>query len=205
MSDTLNRIKEVRARSGVGLDACRLALEESGGEVELALEILKRKGVIKATDRAGRIATEGRLFSYIHRNGARVHGGGSKVKNASDFAAKSVSQLISTTLEFGDHVAMQVMALGPLALNEAGLEPAVVATQIRVFIEQLPNYHPEEKRLKILEGKWKGWISEVCLLDQESVLEPGKTIEQLRIELVAKLGENVTIRRFVRWEVGEGL
>jgi elongation factor Ts len=205
MSDALKQIKEIRARSGVGLDACRLALEESGGNVDAALEILKRKGILKAADRAGRIATEGRLFTYIHRNGATLHGGGSKVSVVeinceTDFSAKS-----DAFLEFGDHVALQVMASAPLALNEADLEPVVVASQIRVCIDQLPVAWSEEERLKILEDKFKKWVAEVCLLNQDSVKEPGKTIEQLRTELVAKLGENVTIRRFVRWEVGEGL
>jgi elongation factor Ts len=195
---SLAQIKEVRARSGVGLDACRSALEESGGDVESALELLKRKGVIKAAERAGRLATDGRVFTYVH--------GGSKVVGVveinceTDFAAKS-----DAFLDFGQVVAMQVVASAPLALNEAGLDPAAVATQVRAFIEQMPATIPEDKRGQILEGKCKKWYSDVCLLDQESVVIPGKTIEQLRTELVVKIGENVTIRRFARWEVGEGI
>lgn len=196
---TLDQIREVRARSGVGLDSCRSALDEADGDVEMALEILKRRGAIKAADRAGRLATEGRVFTYVHGSVSKVVGV-VEINCETDFAAKA-----EAFLEFGQVVAMQVVASSPLALNEAGLDPATVATQVRVFIEQMPPAVSEDKRGKILEGKFKKWYSEVCLLDQESVVVPGKSIEQLRTELVAKIGENVTVRRFVRWEVGEGL
>lgn len=196
---TLEQIKEVRARSGVGLDSCRSALDEAEGDIEMALEILKRRGAIKAADRAGRLATEGRVFTYVHGGASKVVGV-VEINCETDFAAKS-----DAFLGFGQVVAMQVVASAPLALSEAGLEPATVATQARVFLDQVPAGVPEDKRGKILEGKFKKWYSEVCLHDQESVVVPGKTIEQLRIELVAKIGENVTVRRFVRWEVGEGI
>jgi len=195
---TLEQIKEVRARSGVGMDACRKALEESGGDVEGALELLKKRGVIKAAERAGRLATEGKVVPYNHSDGKIV--AVVEINCETDFAAKS-----EDFKQFADLVLMQITAAAPLAVREQQVPLDVWEAQRAVFLSQIPADAPEDRKAKILAGKYTKWCSEVCLLDQESVVVPGKTIEQLRVELGAKLGENVTIRRFIRWEVGEGL
>jgi len=195
---TLDQIKEVRARSGVGMDACRKALEESGGDVEQALELLKKRGVIKAAERAGRLATEGKVFAYNHSDGKIVSV--VEINCETDFAAKS-----DAFRQFADLVLMQITAAAPLALREQQISVVAYENQREVFLSQIPADAPEDRKEKIILGKYAKWHSEVCLLEQESVVVPGKTIEQLRVELGAQLGENVTIRRFIRWEVGEGL
>ena len=195
---TIDKVREVRARSGVGLDTCKKALDAVGDDVEQALVWLQKQGAIKGADRSGRIATEGRVFTY-------VHGGGSKVAVVeinceTDFAAKS-----SEFVAFGDHVAMHIIAATPTFRTRDDVNGAVRSYHRSIFLEQVPEDKPAAVREKIIEGKLDKWLSEVCLMDQESAIEPGKTIEQLRVALVAQLGENVTIRRYLRWEVGEGV
>lgn len=195
---SLAQIKEVRARSGVGVDACRKALEESGDDVEKALEALQKRGAIKAAERAGRISTEGKVVTY-------VHGGGSKVAVVEVNCETDFSARTSEFQAFCEEVAMHIVATSPRFLSrETALVPAV-AYQEAIFFDQLPSGKPQAALNKILEGKMNKWYQEVCLLEQESVTQPGKTIDQLCVELGAKIGENVTIRRFIRWEVGEGL
>jgi elongation factor Ts len=194
----LDQVKEVRARSGVGIDACRKALEESGDDVEQALEYLRKKGMLKAADRAGRLASEGKVFSYKHADGKIV--AVVEINCETDFAAKS-----DDFKQFADQVLMQITASSPLYLDQGGITPTPMERQREFFLSQIPADKPEAVKEKILEGKFKSWFSEVCLVDQESVMVPGKTIEQLRTELVARLGENVSIRRYIRWEMGEGL
>jgi elongation factor Ts len=100
---------------------------------------------------------------------------------------------------------MQITAAAPLALREQQISVQEYGNQHYLFLSQISADTPEDRKEKIILGKYAKWCSEVCLLEQESIVTPGKTIEQLRVELGAKLGENVTIRRFIRWEVGEGL
>jgi len=195
---TIEKIKEVRSRSGVGMDACRKALEEAGDDVEKALFILQQKGAIKAADRAGRLATEGGVFTYVHGGGKIV--AVVEINCETDFAAKS-----DDFKQFADLVLMQITAASPLALREQQVPLDRWEEQRLVFLAQIPVDAPQDRKDKILAGKYVKWCSEICLLEQEAVVTPGKTIDQLRTELVAKLGENVTIRRFIRWEMGEGL
>lgn len=195
---TLAQIKEVRARSGVGMDACRKALEESGGDVEGALELLQKRGAIKAAERAGRIATEGKVVTY-------VHGGGSKIAVAEVNCETDFSARTQDFQEFCEQVAMHIVAAAPRFVRREDVPVMVATGQQAIFSAQLPAGKPQAALDKILEGKMNKWYQEVCLLEQESVVVPGKTIDQLRIDLGAKIGENVTIRRFIRWEVGEGL
>jgi elongation factor Ts len=195
---TLEQIKEVRARSGVGMDACRKALEESGGDVEQALELLKKRGIIKAAERAGRLATEGKVFSYNHSDGKIV--AVVEINCETDFAAKSVD-----FKQFADLVLFQIVATSPLAVREQQVPLEAWEAQEAVFRAQIPVDVPEDRKQKIFSGKYMKWCSEVCLLGQDSVVVPGKTIEQIQVELSAKLGEKVNIRRFIRWEIGEGL
>ena len=195
---TLEQIKEVRARSGVGMDACRKALDESAGDVEKALELLQKRGMIKAAERAGRIATEGKVATYVHGGGAKV--AVVEVNCETDFSARTAE-----FQAFCDEVAMHVVASAPRFLSREEVGPAVESHHRAIFMGQVPASKTGAALEKILEGKMNKWYQEVCLLDQESVTQPGKTIDQLRVELGAKIGENVTIRRFIRWEVGEGL
>lgn len=191
-------VKAVRARSGVSLNACQKALTEANDDVELALEILQKRGETKGADKAGRIATEGRVHTYVHGNGSKV--AVVEVNCETDFAAKSAD-----FIAFCDTVAMQIIANAPVSLYNTDLKAEYVDRQADIFSEQMPSGIDYAKKVKIMEGKLKKWYSEICLMEQESITEPGKTVDQLRLALVQKLGENVTVRRFIRWEVGEGL
>ena len=198
----LDLVKEVRNRSGASMSVCKRVVEQSNGDVEKALEMLQKQGVIKAADRAGRIATNGRIGIYEHAHGSKVCL--VEVNCETDFAAKS-----SEFQEFCEAVAMQVVGMSPQYVRPDDIPPAVLSKQRVIFMEATQTRSepelPAERVAKIVDGKLRKWVSEVCLMEQPCAANPEKTMEQLRIDLIAKCGENVTVRRFVRWEVGEGL
>lgn len=192
-------VKEVRERSGAGMMDCRSALVEAGGDVEKALEVIQKKGLAKGVKKAGRVAAEGLIHSYIHA-GSRL-GVLLEVNIETDFAARN-----ENFKQFCDEVAMQIAAMSAQYVKREDISQSVLAKQKELFEAQLKEEgKPAQSWPKILEGKLNKWMTEVCLVEQESIIHPGKTIEQLRTELVAKIGENVVIRRFVRWELGEGI
>lgn len=194
----IDLVKEVRNRSGASMSLCKRVLEQSDNDVEKALEALKKQGVIRAADRAGRIATEGKLAVYNH-NGAKT--ALAEINCETDFCAKSPD-----FLAFCDAVTLQIVGMSPAYVDVKDIPSSAFAQQKEIFEAVLrEEKKPEIAWPKIIEGKLKKWQTEVCLMVQESVVHPGKTIEQLRVELVAKCGENVVVRRFVRWEIGEGL
>jgi elongation factor Ts len=180
------------------MSACKRAIEMSNGDVEAALVQLQKEGLIKAADRAGRIATNGRLHVYNH--------GGSKiaiveVNCETDFNAKSPD-----FIEFCETVAMQIVGMSPQYVRAEDIPSRTQAEQAAIFADASKAAGVPDSRLAtIVENKLRAWVKEVCLMDQKCAAIPEKTIEQLRIELIAKCGENVNVRRFVRWEVGEGL
>lgn len=203
-------VKEVRNRSGVSMSACKRVLEQTDGDVEKALEALKKEGLLRAADRAGRIATQGKLAVYNH-NGSKT--ALAEINCETDFCAKSPD-----FNAFCEAVTLQIVGVSPIYVSAKDIPPGVLAKQREIFEAQLretptpgtlgaliEKKPPEAAWPKIIDGKLKKWTVEVCLMEQESVVTPGKTIEQLRIELVAKCGENIVVRRFVRWEIGEGL
>jgi len=191
--------KELRDRTGVGMMDCKKALEESGGNMDKAVEFLQKKGLAKAAKKAGRIAAEGAVHSYIH-GGGRI-GVLLEVNCETDFAARSVD-----FRAFVDDVAMHVAALSPAYLTASEIPEEEVTRQREIFqAQQAASGKKPEIVAKIVDGQVNKWKQENCLLDQPFVKDDKKTIEQVRTELVAKIGENVTIRRFVRWELGEGI
>ncbi len=185
---TMVEVKEVRERSGAPLADCKLALEETGN-INAALEALQKRGVIKAAKKAGRIAADGVIRSYIHGNG-RI----------------GVLLEVNCETDFCDDCAMQIAGMSPQYVRTEEVPGEMQRKQEEIFTAQLQEEKkPEKSWPKILEGKMNKWRQEICLLTQEAVASPKKTIEQLRVELVAKIGENVQVRRFVRWEMGEGI
>src|SRR5262245_34751112 len=204
-------IKELRERTGAGMADCKKALTETDGNMEQAAEFLRKKGLAAAAKKAGRIATEGAITSYIHngRVGVMV-----EVNCETDFVAKT-----EDFQRFLKDVAMHIAGASPapLYVTEAEMDPAAVEKEreIRIEAARNPKQVPGEK-LKVIpeamipkgvEGQLAKWKKDVCLLDQVWVRDPEgkKTIAALLNELVAKLGENIKIRRFQRWELGEGL
>jgi elongation factor Ts len=199
MKITPQATKELRDRTGVGMMDCKRALEEAEGNQDKAVEILQKKGLAKAAKRAGRIAAEGMVHSYIHGPG-RI-GVMLEVNCETDFAARSTDFRV-----FVEDVAMHVAAMSPAYLSGAEVPEDQVARQREIFLaQQQASGKKPEIVAKIVEGQVNKWKQEICLLDQPFVKDDKKTVEQVRIELAAKIGENVTIRRFVRWELGEGL
>ena len=199
MAATAAQVKELRDKTGAGMMDCKAALEESGGDVEKAIELLRKKGLAQAAKRAGRVAKDGMIGHYIHMGG-KV-GVLVEVDCNTDFVAKN-----EDFIEFAREVALHIAA-SPTArfINEDEVTEEARAAEVRVFEQQAAD-KPENIRPKIVEGRVKKWLEEVVLLNQKHVNEDkheSKTIEQLRADLSAKTGENVVIRRFTRFAVGE--
>jgi len=190
-------VKELREKTGVGMMDCKKALAEAEGDIQRAIDYLRKKGIATAKKRGGRAASEGRIASYIH-------GGGKigvlvEVNSETDFSAK--------TPDFSDFVknmAMQIAASGPLCVDREGLAPEIVEREKEIYATQARESGKPEKVIeKMVEGKLKKFYSEACLLDQAYVKNPDITVQDLLNELIAKTGENIVIRRFVLYQLGE--
>jgi elongation factor Ts len=191
-------VKALRDRTGAGMMDCKAALQEAGGDVDKAVEILRVKGQAQAAKRSGRVASEGAVASYIHAGGKI--GVLVEVNCETDFVARN-----EDFQEFVRDVALHIAALAPQYVSEEDVPQEAKDAESRIFEEQAAD-KPENVRPKIVEGKLKSWMKEVVLLDQEHVNKDkhgGKTIEDLRAETASKTGENVVIRRFTRYQVGE--
>ena len=191
-------VKALRDRTGAGMMDCKAALTEAGGDVDKAVEILRVKGQAQAQKRSGRVASEGAVASYIHAGGKI--GVLVEVNCETDFVARN-----EDFQGFVRDVALHVAAANPQYVSENEVSEEAKAAEARIFEEQAAD-KPENVRPKIVEGRIRKWLEEVVLLNQEHVhgeKHDGKTIEQLRQDISAKTGENVVIRRFTRYAVGE--
>jgi elongation factor Ts len=198
MSVTATDVKSLRDQTGAGMMECKRALEESGGDVERAIEILRVKGQAKAAKRGERQAAEGVISHYVHFNG-RI-GSLVEVNCETDFVARN-----EEFLEFARDVALHVASAGPLWVSEDEVPDDEKQRELEILEQQADPSKPPEVRRKMTEGRLRKWLEEVVLLNQEHVnadKHERRTIEQLRAELSAKTGENVVIRRFARFEVG---
>ena len=203
MEVTATLIKDLRERTGAGMSDCKKALTEVSGDMDKAIDYLRAKGLAKAAKKAGREATEGAVVSYIHAGG-RI-GVLVEVNCETDFVARN-----DDFQGFTRDVAMQIAAMNPQFVRKDEVPADFVEHEKGVLIAKAkedPKYagKPEAMLAKITEGQVSKWMKEICLLDQAFVKDPDKTIEQLQQELIAKIGENIKIRRFVRFELGEGL
>jgi elongation factor Ts len=196
---TMGQIKELRERTGSGMADCKKALVECSGDVDNAIEFLRKKGLAKAAKKAGRIATEGLVTSYIHSNG-RI-GVLLETNCETDFVA-----LNESFIQFTSDVSMQIAAMGAQYVAKEEVPESVIEAERKIRIETARESGKPEKMLeKIVEGQIVKWLKELCLLDQPFVKDDKKSIRDLQQDLVAKLGENISVRRFVRFELGEGL
>jgi elongation factor Ts len=192
-------IKELREATGAGLMDCKKALKEVDGDLDKATEFLRMKGLAKAAKKSGRIATEGVVHSYIHAN--RRIGVLVEINCETDFVAKT-----DGFVEFANDVAMQIAAMSPACVKREEMDTSLVEKERGILREKaLAEGKPEKIVDKIVDGQINKFYSEHVLLEQAFVKENKKTIEQVQRELVAKLGENIQIRRFSRFELGEGL
>jgi elongation factor Ts len=193
-------IKDLRERTGAGMADCKKALTECAADMEKAIDYLRKKGIAAAAKKATRIASEGTVASYLH--GSRI-GVMVEVNCETDFVARNPD-----FVNFARDIAMQVAAMNPQYVSQDEIPPAVVEREKSVRMEQAKQSgKPESVIPKIIEGQLAKWSKEICLLDQVWVKDPEgkKDIRGLLTDLVAKTGENVRIRRFIRFEVGEGL
>ena len=193
-------VKSLRERTGAGIMDAKAALQESGGDLDKAIEILRVKGQASAAKRGGRHAAEGAVSSYIHAGGKI--GVLVEVDCETDFVARTAE-----FQQFAREVAMHVAAANPLYVSEDEVDQEAKEAELRVLREQAAaEGKPENVQEKIVEGRLKKWLEEVVLLDQTHVHEEkhgGKTLGELRTEIAASTGENVVIRRFARFQVGE--
>jgi elongation factor Ts len=196
---TAEMVKELRERTLAGFTDCKKALTECDGDMEKASEFLRKKGLVTAAKKAGRTASSGVVHAYIHAGGKI--GVLVEVNCESDFVAKT-----DEFQSFVHEVSMQIAAMSPRWVSQEEVPAAAVEKEREIRMAQAATSgKPENVRAKIVEGQIKKWYTEVCLLDQPYVKENKKDIKTLLGELVGRLGENCKIRRFVRWEVGEGI
>jgi elongation factor Ts len=196
---TATMIKDLRERTGAGMSDCKKALTEVGGDTEKAIDYLRTKGLAKAAKKAGREATEGAVVSYIH-GGGRI-GVLVEVNCETDFVARN-----EDFQTFTRDVAMQIAAMSPQFVRKDEVSQDVIDREREVLLAKAKETgKPEPVVQKMVDGQISKWLKEICLLDQAWVKNPDKTIDQVQQELIAKIGENIKIRRFARFELGEGL
>lgn len=190
-------VKELRDRTGAGMMDCKKALEETGGDIDKAVEYLRKTGAAKAEKRAGRTASEGVIGHYLHHNG----------KIAVLVELNCETDFVARNDEFqqaAKYIAEHIAAAAPIAVDKDAIPADKVEQERRIFIEQVKQSgKPANMIEKIVDGKIEAYYKDVALLHQAWVREPKKTVGDLVKELSAKTGENIQVRRFVRYQLGE--
>ncbi|HHV98141.1 MAG TPA: translation elongation factor Ts [Clostridiaceae bacterium] len=196
---TAEMVKQLRERTGAGMMDCKKALTESNGDMDKAIEILREKGLAAAAKKASRIAAEGLVDAYIHGDG-RI-GVLVEVNIETDFAAKN-----EEFRAFVKDIAMQIAAAKPEYISREEVPEEVINKEKEILRAQALNEGKPEKIVdKMVEGRIEKYFKEVCLLEQPWIKDPDKTIKDLLMEKIATIGENINIRRFARFERGEGI
>jgi elongation factor Ts len=190
-------VKQLREKTGAGMMDCKQALTECEGDIDKAIDFLRKKGLATAQKRAGRAMTEGTVQSYIHMGGKL--GVLVEVNCETDFVAKN-----EDFIDFAKNIAMHIAASNPLGIRLEDIPDEIVNREKEIYQAQtLELGKPENVVAKIVEGKMNKFFKENCLLNQPYVRDPELSVEDLLNELIAKIGENITIRRFVRFQTGE--
>ncbi len=190
-------VKELRQATGSGIMDCKRVLAEAEGDMSTAVDLLRKKGLAKAAKRAGRSTSEGLIYSYIH-TGAKL-GVLVEVNCESDFVAKT-----DDFATFVKNIAMHIAAANPAGLVPEDVDSAVIEKEREIFRAQmLEEGKPENIIDKIVEGKIEKFYKDVCLMSQQYVKDPQKNITDVLKETIAKIGENIQIKRFVRFQIGE--
>jgi elongation factor Ts len=190
-------VKELREKTGAGIMDCKEALSESNGDISKAVDFLRKKGLATAAKRAGRATTEGIVESYIHMDsklGVLV-----EINCETDFVAKN-----DDFKEFAKNIAMHITATNPVGIRQEDVPKETIDKEKEIYRAQVLEMGKPEKIVdKIVEGKLKKYFKDNCLMNQDYVRDPNITIEDLLNEMVAKIGENITIKRFARFKIGE--
>lgn len=196
---TTEMVKELRAKTNAGMMDCKKALEETGGDMEKAIDFLRKKGLATSMKRAGKVAKEGVVQAY-------VHGGGKigvlvEINCETDFAARS-----DAFQEFAKNIAMQIAATSPLGITPEDIPKDVIERERAIYESQAKESgKPPQVIEKIIEGKMRKFFEESALLEQDFIRDPDKKVKDYLNELIAQIGEKVVIRRFVRFQLGEDL
>lgn len=192
-------VRQLRERTGAGMMDCKKALNETNGDAEKAIEYLREKGIANAAKKAGRVAAEGLVEAYIH-GGGRI-GVLVEVNIETDFAAKN-----EEFKQFVKDIAMQIAASKPEYVRREEVPAAKIESEKEILRAQALNEGKPEKIIdKMVEGRIEKFYAENCLMEQAFIKDPDVTIEKLVKEKIARIGENISIRRFVRFERGEGI
>lgn len=194
---TAKDVSDLRQRTGAGMMECKKALEEMNGDIDKAVEHLRKKGIAKAEKRAGRDTREGAITSYVHPPG----------KVAVLVELNCETDFVARTDDFknlGKEIALHIASAAPVAVDKSGVSSELVDKERRIFEEQAKaSGKPDAIIQKMVEGKVESYYKEIVLLSQPWIREPKKTIDDLVKEASAKLGEAITIRRFVRYQLGQ--
>lgn len=197
MSITSKMVKELRDKTSAGMMDCKKALTETDGDMEKAVDLLRKKGLAVAAKRAGRATSEGIIATYIHAGGKL--GVMVEVGCETDFVAKT-----DKFAEFARDVAMHIAATNPVAVSREEVPDEVIAREKEIYIQQgLESGKPENIVEKMVTGRIEKYLSEIVLLEQSFVKDPDHTIQEILTDLVGKMGENISIKRFTRFQVGE--
>ncbi len=197
MAVSASLIKELREKTGVGIMDCKKALQETDGDIEKAIDLLRKKGIATAKKRGSRTTSEGQIQSYIHAGGKI--GVMVEINCETDFTGRT-----EEFTEFAKNIAMQIAATNPIAVDREGIPQEVIEREKEIYMTQAKESGKPEKVIeRIVEGKMKKFYSEVCLLEQAYIRDPDITVQDLLNEMIAKTGENIVIRRFVRYQLGE--
>ncbi len=199
MAVNASAVKELREKTGAGMLDCKKALEETNGDIAKAIDVLREKGLSAAANKAGRAATEGTVESYIHAGG-RI-GVLVEINCETDFVGKT-----DQFKDFARDIAMQIAAASPLYVRREEVPAEAIEKEKEILKAQALNEGKPEKIIeKMVEGRINKYYEEYCLMEQSFVKDPDKTISQLLNEKISTIGENISIRRFARFELGEGL
>jgi len=191
-------VSELRARTGAGMMDCKRALEESSGDMDKAAELLRKKGIAKAEKRAGKVASQGVVVSYLHHNGQV--GSLVELNCETDFVART-----DDFQQLARDIALHVASADPVGVGPEDIPAEMLERERRIAEEQVAQEgKPENIRAKIVEGKLKKFVAERSLIEQPFVRDDKKSVGQLIKEASGKLGEAISVRRFARFKIGEG-
>lgn len=194
---TAEMVKTLREKTGAGIMECKTALNEAGGDFEKAIEILRKKGIASAAKKIGRTTAEGIIEAYIHA-GSKI-GVMVEVNCETDFVART-----SEFKTFAKEIAMQIAAANPLYVDRASVPQSVIDKEKEIYTEQSKaSGKPAAVIEKMVQGKLDKFYKEVCLLEQSYIRDPNVVVGDLLKSLISKVGENVVIKRFVRYQIGE--
>ncbi len=196
MNITAKMVKDLRDKTAAGMMDCKKALTDTGGDMEKAVDLLRQKGLAVAAKRAGRATNQGVVETYIHAGGNL--GVMIELGCETDFVAKN-----DDFRAFARDIAMHIAALNPVAVTRDEVSPEVVSREKEIYVQQaLDSGKPEAIVEKMVTGKIEKFLSEICLLEQQYVKNPDLTVQDLLNDLVGKMGENISIKRFARFQVG---